>query len=159
MSVSASSLKKVIFLILFLVLAGIWANNLYQLVPKWQEAPFRLKDDRSEGSAASKVSGPSRIPLAAYPQDPFQPFFKRVEEAPPLKIEKVEPEIIPPRLHFLGLVKGGKGKQALVGLEGGATEIVAAKDELWGVTIIGFDEEILKYKFKGKVVAESLGRY
>lgn len=146
-----ANLKRAIFVGLLLVLAGVWGHNLYRLLPQGGEAaPGR---GASEGKAA-----PEPAPVEAYPpalgpaagEDPFRPFFLRAETSASLIVEKVpEPILPPPGFAYLGLVKDKKRTCAVIRFGDGFSDVVGPREEVLGVKVLEFDEEKLRYRYRG----------
>lgn len=154
----ASNVKRFILFFLFLALLGVWGNNLYRIMPR--RTVFRITEENNpQADKRTLGSNGNHIPVLSYTGDPFEPFFRRPDSVAISTVEVIPlPPEPPPSVLFLGLVGAERDASAIILLPNGLTEIVNEGDEIAGIKITGIDDEILKFRFKGKSYTKALGQ-
>lgn len=159
MNLQTNSVKRAIFVLLFIILVAVWSYDLLQLLPR---EPDAYSTTATGGSASESLSWDVRkidqLSEIDYIGDPFQPFFIHPDTAVITAIERVAPNITPPDIAYLGLIQGQSGKQAIIQMADGYTEIVRPHDLVFGIKVLSFDDATFKYNYRGKVFMANRGQ-
>lgn len=153
-----SSVKRMIFVSLLVILAVIWGYNAYQLVPSGEGEYFRSVGHTSDTLDAFALDSDRLIPSIDYGDDPFKPFFAKRKGKTIRSVAKMADVVIPPEMHYLGLVQDNDQKRAIIATGKSNTEIVEINDSVLDMRILSINDEFVKFKYKGKVFTVALGQ-
>lgn len=153
-----SSVKRMIFVALLAILAVIWGYNAYQLVPSGEGEYFRSANHTSSSFDSNKPDLNKSIPSIDYEDDPFKPFFTKRKSKPIRSVAKAVENVVPPEMHYLGLVQDNDQKRAIIATGKSNTEIVEINDSVFDMRILSINDEFVKFKYKGKVFTVALGQ-
>jgi len=152
------SIKKAIFLVLLVILSGVWGYNIYQMVPSGGSEFYKRVDKSVDDKNVKRESKPSDIAFGnEYKEDPFEPFFTRINIKQISTVTKKGDPITPPRIRYIGLIKDKNRTKGIIEIGNGITEIVEKNEELFEIKILNLDEENVKFRYKGKVFSAVLG--
>ncbi len=152
------SIKKALFLVLLVILATVWSYNIYQMVPSGGSEYYKKVEKSGNDKNLKRKLIPQDVDLGNdNTEDPFEPFFTRINIKRISTVTKKEDPISPPRVRYLGLIKDKNRIKGIIDIGNGFTEIVEKNDELFEIKILNLDDENVKFRYKGKVFSAVLG--